>query len=433
MHQAARLGSLILLVPLAFLFTGWVHARSVDIVQVEVMGYGSNQTEATFEALTEAIRQVHGVSVQSSRSLAQSSSELSVTHSDGSQDTIRFAVEASGEIVADTAGYVSGYRVLSSSPHPRGHAVRLQVDLPVYVGTSRQHESRRRMAVYPLTADPNLHLFNRPLHAEQASSRLTQAMVNAFTQTRRFAMLERQHNEAMLRERRLLSDPSVPVEEKARLARTLGADYIVIGHIAGLDVSAHETISSLTGERREYLTGAVVVDIRILSPATRQVMWSESLTLPARQLFARLEVTDSMAGVEQALWQNVADYLSTRAVGAIYPLRAIDLTADGTIVINQGGSQLFPGQQLEVFALGNEVFDPYSGESLGRHESRLGMVEVYRVTDRLSYAYAVDLPDIELDPAAYVLRPVAAAAIADSQNDPRHGTRQGIRLPADRQ
>ena len=433
MQRAVRPRGSILLACLAFFFTGWVEARSVDTVQVEVMGYGPNQTEATFEALTEAIRQVRGVAVQATRVLAQSSSEVSVTHSDGSRDTIRFAVEASGEVVVDTAGYVSGYRVLSSSPHPRGYAVRLQVDLPVYVGTSRQHESRRRMAVYPFTADPGLQLFNRPVLAEQASSRLTQAVVNAFTQTRRFAMLEREHTEAILRERRLLADPAVPVEEKARLARTVGADYLVIGHIAALDVDAHETFSSLTGERRDHLNGAVVVDIRILSPATRQVMWSESLTLPARQLFARLEVADSMAGIEQALWQTVAEYLSSRAVGAIYPLRPIDSTADGAIVLNQGGSQLHPGQRLDVFALGQEVFDPYTGESLGRHESRLGVVEVGRVTDRLSYAYPVDLPSIEVDPAAYVLRPASVAFGAGYRDDPRHGTRQGVRLPGDRQ
>lgn len=432
MQRVASLAGPVLLTALALLCTGWVQARSVETVQVEVMGYGSSQTEATFEALTEAIRQVHGVAVQSNRVLAQSSSEVSVTHSDGSQDTIRFSVEASGQVVADTAGYVSGYRVLSSSPHPRGHAVRLQVDLPVYVGISRQHESRRRMAVYPFTADPGLQLFNRPLPADQVSSRLTQAVVNSFTQTRRFAMLEREHTEAILRERRLLSDPSVPVEEKARLARTLGADYLLIGHIAGLDVDAHETVSSLTGERRDHLTGAVVVDIRILAPATRQVMWSETVTLPARQLFARLDVADSMAGIEHTLWQTVADALSTRAVGAIYTPRPIDLTADGAIVLNQGGSQLYPGQRLDVFALGNEVFDPYTGESLGRHESRLGVVEVDRVTDRLSYAYPVDLPSIEIDPAAYVLRPSAVAAASGPRDDPRHGTRQGVRLPGDR-
>lgn len=431
MHLKPKSRWPMLLAVMALLWSGWAQARSVETVQVEVMGYGATQTEATFEALTEAIRQVHGVAVQSTRVLTQSSSEVSVTHSDGSQDTIRFSVEASGEVVADTAGYVSGYRVLSSSPHPRGHAVRLQVDLPVYVGTSRQHESRRRMAVYPFTADHGLQLFNRPIQAEQASTRITQSVVNSFTQTRRFAMLEREHTEAILRERRLLADPSIPVEEKARLARTLGADYIVIGHIAGLDVDLKETVSSLTGERREHLTGSAVVDIRILSPATRQVMWAESVTLPARQLFARLEVIDTRAGIEQAIWQNIADHLTTRAVGAIYPLRPIDMTADGAIVLNQGGSQLYPGQRLEVFMLGREVFDPYTGESLGRHESRLGVVEVDRVTDRLSYAYPVDLPVIEIDPAAYVLRPAAVSASAHPNHDPRHGTRQGVRLPGD--
>ena len=414
------------------LAVGNLQARTTEIVQVEVMGYGSSQTDAIFDGLTEAVRQVHGVSVQSTRVVAQTSSEVVVTQADGSQDSIRFSVESSGEVVADTAGYVTGYRLLSSGPHQSGHAVRLLVDLPVYVGTSRQHETRRRLAVYPFTADGDLSLFSRDVAPSQAASRLTQAMVNSFTQTRRFAVLEREHTDAIMRERRLLTDPSVPVEEKTRLARTLGADYIVIGHIAGLDVDAYEHVSSLTGERRDSLSGAIVVDIRVLSPATRQVMWSESVSIPSRELFARLEALESMAGVEQTLWQRAADYLTTRAVGAIYPLRPIELASDGAIVLNQGGSQLFQGQQLEVFQLGNEVFDPYTGESLGRHEIRLGLVEVARVTDRLSYAYPLDLPSIEIDPASFVLRPVEASGTDRRRDDPRHGTRQGVRLPHDR-
>ncbi len=403
-----------------------------ETIQVEVVGHGSDRQDATFDALAEAVRQVHGVEIHSRQNLTRSSQELAMTDAEGARTSLTLSADQSGNISAGTEGYISGYRVLSATPREPGFTVRLRVDLPVYqapgMGT---HETRRTLAVYPFDAEPGLRLFGERLDPATAARRLTQAVVQSVTQTRRFAVLERERTQAIVEERRLLADPAVPAREKARLGATLGADYVMIGRVAGLDIDAREQVSSLTGESRLGTSGSIVLDLRILSPATRQVHWADTLTIPAEAVFASSGDATGMAAFEQSLWAHAADQVSERAISAIYPLRLIDFDGD-RLVLNQGGSQLREGMPLQIFALGEELFDPYSGESLGRKESPVARARVERVTDRVSYARVVEGAVTESDPAAYLARRAELAASPDGVDaESVRGTRRGTWLPQD--
>ena len=408
-------------------------STSIETVQVEVLGHGSTRQEATFDALAEAVRQVHGVEITAQRSLTSSSRELTFTDADGAQTSLALSADQSGNVTANTEGYISGYRVLSATPHNPGFSVRLRVDLPVYRGPGmRTHETRRKMAVYPFDASPGLRLFGQQLDPAMVSERLTQAVVQSITQTRRFAVLERERTQAIHEERRLLSDPSVPAYEKARLGATLGADYVVIGSIIGLDVDAREQVSGLTGESSVKVDGSIVLELRILSPTTRQVHWTDTMTIPAETVFETSGRATGMVAFQQSLWALAADRVTQRAISSIYPLRIIDLSGD-QIVLNQGGSQLQAGMNLKIFALGEELFDPYTGESLGRNESEVASARVERVTDRVTYARVISGSVTVADPTAYLARRDEEVRDDDktSQENIR-GTRRSIRLPHDR-
>src|SRR5690625_7638689 len=109
--------------------------------------------------------------------------------------------------------------------------VRMRVNLPVYkVPGAATHESRRTLAVYPFEAEQGLWLLGEQVAADRAASRMTQAVVRSVTQTRRFAVVERERSEAILKERRLLSDPRVTVRAKALLGEHLWKDSDLDGH-----------------------------------------------------------------------------------------------------------------------------------------------------------------------------------------------------------
>jgi TolB-like protein len=414
------------------LFTTQLSASSIETIQIEVLGYGSNQQEATFEALAEAVRQVHGVDIVARRDVSSSSQELAFIEEDGSRSSLTLSADQTGRVTASSQGYISGYRILSKADRSPGIAVRLLVDLPVFKGPGmRTHETRRRLAVYPFEADSNLRLFGELVGAVDAADQLTRAVVESMTQTRRFAVLERERTRETLEERRLLHDPSVPASEKARLGATLGSDYVVIGQIEGMDIDAFNRASQLTGESSLVTEGSVVVELRILSPATRQVHWANTMTIPAEDIFSSPADATGRAAFRQTVWSTVADRITERAISAIYPLRLIERMGD-QVVLNQGGSQLRQGMVLQIFELGEELFDPYSGESLGRVESPVARARVDRVTDRVSYARLIEGLVTDVDPGRYLARRDGLMSGLDSNADEQvRGSRRRVLLPQD--
>ena len=56
------------------------------------------------------------------------------------------------------------------------------------------------------------------------------------------------------------------------------------------------------------------------------------------------------------------------------------------IVIGEGGKAFYNGEILSVFNLGEDVTDSRTGEVIDSIEVRVGMVQIVRTTEKLSYA-----------------------------------------------
>ncbi|MFT7492323.1 MAG: hypothetical protein ACI80S_001923, partial [Pseudohongiellaceae bacterium] len=76
-------------------------------------------------------------------------------------------------------------------------------------------------------------------------------------------------------------------------------------------------------------------------------------------------------------------------VQRIYPIRVVDVSGD-QIVLNAGGNSLTQGMILDVFKEGKKIVDPYTGESLGKTEKKVGEVQVTRVNSKVTYARHID-------------------------------------------
>ena len=72
-----------------------------------------------------------------------------------------------------------------------------------------------------------------------------------------------------------------------------------------------------------------------------------------------------------------------KVMGNIYPLRVVAVE-DGEVVLNQGGESVSEGDKYEMFAMGDLIKDPYTGESLGRKETKCGELEIIRVKGKTS-------------------------------------------------
>ena len=92
---------------------------------------------------------------------------------------------------------------------------------------------------------------------------------------------------------------------------------------------------------------------------------------------------------------------------AIFPARVVAV-ADGIITINQGGKTLKIGETYNLVKLGKPVNDPYTKESLGRVESKVGRVEISDVQAKTSSAKIIEINLSDTSPLAagtFIIRP----------------------------
>ena len=70
----------------------------------------------------------------------------------------------------------------------------------------------------------------------------------------------------------------------------------------------------------------------------------------------------------------------------IFPAKVL-VKRDNTVTINRGeGSGVAVGDTFNVFALGEEMVDPDTKESLGREEVKVGKVKISQVNPKTSMA-----------------------------------------------
>lgn len=391
MRSACRRGLITVLLAFSVILPA---LAATDIVTVEATGRGVDRQAAVYSALTEAMGRVEGIEITAERSRSSSSRQVVIKKSDGQEQQVVFDQSSSEAINAATEGIVDTYNVIRTRDVDNLIEVTIEADIATFKAPGpRRDETRRRMAIYPVQASGTFTFLDKRYSASAIASRLTQQLTEAMTGTRRFALLEREQTEAIESELEFLDSPDAARGEAVRIGEAVGADYLMNAQIVGLNIATERNKSQLTGEVSTEWRGGITVEVRIVSTATRQIVWADGETLEGSMLpEVGIDEQDGAAGLTQAL-SVVADRITARAVDAIYPMRIVSISSAGELAINQGNSRLSTGDRLRVFKLGKRMKDPYSGESLGREETRVGTIEVTRATSKVSYARPVPNTD----------------------------------------
>ena len=320
------------------------------IITVNSQGYGETEHLAIEDALSIAVGQFHGVDVdhQQARQLRQSKD-------DGELTTLN---AISGATTVATKGHVTRYRIVEMNCSQRCTAS-LEVDFSQYDVPGPNPDRRRRIVVAPFAGDNN--------------GTLTDALQRTIVSSRRFSVLDRQHNEAYEKEAQLLMSGQASAQEKIRLGQVMGLDYLVIGELHQQDTALTpvQYQHSLTGETMgRVATGYVEYSIILL--ATRQIM---------KQVEIPVYGADDVSSAGKWIAHDIVD--------AIYPLKIIDVQAD-EVVVNIGEGFVEPGQHYTVYAQGKTLRDPYHGESLGKMETAIGKVVISQVKPKFSIAHIIE-------------------------------------------
>ena len=402
---AASFGLLLLCLPLG------LQARTDEIIQ-EVTAHGTTREDSLANALAEAARQLFGATI----STAEARASLTVETTSDKGGTFDSADATARRISIKTpGGTLNSYRILSQEKDPDQPGFRTTVEVRAlkFAGTTGGgSEKRLKVAVMP----PRLGKASFPvgtgtLPAEEIARQWNQAMISEFVQSRKFAVLDRDFIAETLREHHFIASDQVPLSEQVKLGQALGADFLIVGVLTDFAQTDKPYTMQLTGQTVIKRALRMNFEYRVIDIATKEIRTSDSLQREWTPQDIKDIAKDSgetylMAGALKAGAKLIAD----NVIDVIYPLMVVKATGPTQITLNQGGIRVEVGQRYELFAAGEKLVDPQTGESLGAEETLAGVIEITRVNPKISTAKLIEGTLVGIAPGAICRRPQGPGA-----------------------
>jgi hypothetical protein len=369
-------------------------SANIKLVEVQAEGIGMTQHDAILDALKTAVGQINGMDISS-----QTISRLATQVIDTDQYT---EFTASTEFVEDissaTSGQIDSFDIVSSRVRPdfnNAIEVVLRVKVAKYVASKQLN--RLRMSVYDpyldasIASDPDAIRFARSLRRK---------VEDYLTQTRRFAMLDRQMLTDTQDELNLIANGGMPTSELARLGQRVGSDYLVMITVYehGRIVNDRQLLGT-TAIKRDVIDMAEV-SVRIIDVATSQIKYAKN------QIF---QIDPAKAALDEHASFQLGQFISN----AIYPAKIVAI--DGAVLtIGQGGDTMQNGAEYHIVQQGERLADPYTKESIGRKETIIGIARITRVQSKQSTAEIISLDMNISAESSLILRPIYADPLVEA-------------------
>ena len=396
--MAVMATGVVAVVTAAVLFSALAGAQT-RLVKRDVTGSGMTEREAILDALEQATFRICGVRIESKTEAGSSRNE------DDGESMMVESVNRRIKVRAENpdCGF-DGYDVLSVEHDGSEARASIRVRYSVYEVPDPPMK-RRRIAVVDFPMDEvHLHGVGGARHEQRSDGRPVGAGVDVdfrlvrnlqegfrakmeelLTQGRGFAVLDRKRPDVYELEKELLRSSDVSAQERARLSKVLGADYMLHGSVDRVLVQDQSRPIQLTGERIQEVYGAADVRFTLLAVVTRQVKWSSSMTVEKTAAIGKFRPED----FANALLDDAASRIVDELTENIYPPKVTKVLGEGQFVVNRGGGTVEPGDIYEVFALGEWLKDPGTGERIDRIEQSIGIARIVSVKPKYSLAQLI--------------------------------------------
>jgi curli biogenesis system outer membrane secretion channel CsgG len=355
----------------------WLAAAKVEYTDAEASGTGQTEALAIQAALKECVGQVCGLSIAAETKLNIVEATLSTNNKDG----YKASQKLQQRIETATKGRVASFKVLSVNKKTRaGVEARVAAKIARYVDPQN---NRLRLAFMPFRpAQKHFMSDGRPLPGAAVAAQMVQALVQNIVSTRKFMVLDREYVDEISGEQQLIASASASNDDLCKLGAILGADYIVVGTLDDLHTEVETIPVPYTRQTMTRRSGGISVSLRVLDIATSQIKLADGVNM-------KNWIGDGVQSASVDLCGQAAASCSLKITEAIYPMRVIAVE-HGVVVLNQGGDMVRAGDRYELFALGRELKDPVTGESLGRMERKCGVIEIVRSKPKMSEAKVME-------------------------------------------
>lgn len=375
--------------------------NTVDSVVREVTGQGRNRDEAIKNALYRAIEQARGVRVSSTTSqLGYSGTTAGFGSTQPGQrsidiDSMNFSTQ--GTVYnTEIAGLIKGFEVLEESKvDDQTYQVKLKVN--VYDYSARGLTPRVKIALMPVkTMQGSYHFLNQTISNDTLSTLFSQQLMMGLTQTNKFSVLDRESIGAFVEEKAMLKAFDAPLGEQAKLAETLGADYLLVGTITQAFVERIEKRLEAANFTVSEYQARFDFSFRLIDSATKQVALTKDIQKylkndEVRKLADETDTTKWNASqIRDAFLSLAVNDVIEEIIDCVYPVKIAAIQDDGTVILNQGGDRMKAGMTFDVYTMGKEIIDPDTGQSLGKVENKVATIEIQRVANNLSYAKFIE-------------------------------------------
>ena len=359
-------------------------------IEVTTEGTGTTKQLAILDGLKNAITQVNGAVLGAST--AVSISEVSSSQDQNSSYESSQAFQQN--IKSATKGVVQGFDVISVMQNPDlGNLFVIEMNVRVAKYKKSKQLKRLRMAVSNFYISKDL---SKSKSANKFAFDIQDKLIDLLTQTRKFAMLDRQFLKDQQKELNFINSPDVPTEEMARLGNKAGTDYIITGVLKDLKQVTKTKKMQSTGKVFKNTKYSAELNYRIIDIATSQVKFSDTTSISIS------------SGSMKKLRNLVANKTAETILNAIYPIRVIDINKK-LLTLGQGGKSVKKNAKYNLVKLGDRMIDPYTKESLGRKEDIVGTVKITNVQSKMSTAKIIksQIKKIEeLLQYDYIVRPI---------------------------
>ena len=186
-----------------------------------------------------------------------------------------------------------------------------------------------------------------------------------------------------------------PLGEQAKLAETLGADYLFVGTINQAQMELIERYLKAANYTSRKFKARFNFDYRLVDSATKQVVLASTAQKyledeQVRELADEQNPTEwDSTQLRDAFISLVANDVIAAIIDRVYPISVAAIEGDDQIILNQGGRRMKTGMLLDVYTMGKEIFDNDTGESLGSIESHVATIEIQKVAYTMSMAKVV--------------------------------------------
>jgi curli biogenesis system outer membrane secretion channel CsgG len=239
---------------------------------------------------------------------------------------------------------------------------------------------------------------------------LDSQLVDRINATRKFDVVGRSDLDKIVKEQDLGASGNVDSKTAAQAGKLAGAKYLLVATVDDFQDYVERATFEGTGDTATKRFFRLSVVGKIYDSTTGKLLESANFQTGNDQ-FKQIqqernysvkngELSDEMM---VAVSRDLAQRIANRIADVIFPAKIL-LKDDSGVTINRGeGAGVAIGDVFNVYALGQELIDPDTKESLGHQEVKVGRVRITEVDPKFSKAAVLE--DTGIDKGAILRKP----------------------------